>query len=93
MPSWMETLGKKAAAEVRNVGEITGTATSRPQRSGSAPEVLSVLSPQQSQGGSHLRGSGPSLTVYCYGKPLAGPCEVIQTRFVAMLECTNQEFF
>lgn len=26
------------------------------------------------------------LTVRCYGKPLARPCEVIQTHFVAMLE-------
>lgn len=57
------------------------------------PEALSILSPQQSQGSSHLLGSDPSLTVYCYGKPLARPCEVIQTRFVAMLECTNQELF
>lgn len=40
-----------------------------------------------------LPGSGPSLTVLGCGKPLARLCEVIQARFVAMLECTNQELF
>jgi len=91
--SWVETLEEKGAAEFRNTGKITGAAAPWPQRWGSTPEVLSILSLQQSQGGSQLLGSGPALTVDCDGKPPARPCEVTQTHFVAMLECTNQELF
>lgn len=84
MSTRMETLEEKGAAEVRN----TGTEVTQPQlprcSASSAPSKTKVVPICQDQ----------ALHELCsYGKPLAGPCEVIQARFVAMLECANQELF
>lgn len=64
MPSRMETMGEKGAAEVRNAGEITGRAT--PQRSGSAPEVLSILAPSEAKE-----------VPVCWDRALRKPCIVM----------------
>lgn len=92
MSSWMETLGEKGAAEVRNAREITGTAAPQPQ--GLGVHFQGTQHPQPPAKPSRFPSARiRPFTMYHHGKPLARPSEVIQTHFVAMLECTNQELF